>query len=282
MNLLFTRRGALQLKLDGRSDAVDLIAPTQDSRAESLFLKAILRSSVSFEAGLTVRELLTCLKPWNGILLEISGTNVEAWLEAGDRRVEPLTTIKEIELFSAIEIRPVLKARPLKSGKTSGKPAGLRRLTTPDILPSNAYEISTSWCGAARLKRAERHGDLLLRYRSLTLSPIASWIDTPIRIMPKAQIRENSMPGQMSWTGPLFNRKNPLLTDVLDANGMHMASLAATIESASFKDVILEAFLDDLLFYAGPDAAQTNARIVRARIAKLQLDQKPKSKRGRR
>ncbi|MBF5096590.1 hypothetical protein F1643_21615 [Azospirillum sp. INR13] len=195
---------------------------------DHLALLGHVRSLPEFEPGLTVAELMRCLRPWAEVLSRMGWCDFDAW----DRALAP----PHLRLVGDTDGKPTAQDEPPVA----------EMVITPTITATAertgqwALDIAWETLGVFAWPRVDDHTGHQDLYCSLSFSPPAEWAHLPIRIEHHAKISNMDFAG----TG------RRLLTDAV-ASTKHAPS---TIEVfPSFLDAIVLGFLDDISFHGSPE-----------------------------
>ncbi|MFP5514822.1 MAG: hypothetical protein ACLGJC_17270 [Alphaproteobacteria bacterium] len=195
---------------------------------DHLALLGHVRSLPEFEPGLTVAELMRCLRPWAEVLSRMGWCDFDAW----DRALAP----PHLRLVGDTDGEPTAQ----------DEPPVVEMVITPTITATAertghwALDIDWETLGVFAWPRVDDETGRQDLYCSLSFSPPAEWAHLPIRIERHAKISNMDIAatGRRLFTNAVASTKHAL----------------STIEVfPSFLDTIVLGFLDDISFHGSPE-----------------------------
>ncbi len=181
-----------------------------------------MRTSVQFEEGLTVRQLMKALKPWKDVLGRLAWMDFDAWFTAIDKTyIAPVTSDTD----------------------SDGEPdvVCLELYSVVNIHRSDEGELSLDfyWDFHGRYSTPFIDHDMKHETCSLSFSNPVTYANLPIKIVDDACVIDHSV-------GPPEGRR-PVLADKMP--GVY----SSVTVPRSFFDLIVLGFLDNISFHGSPD-----------------------------
>ena len=220
--------------------------------ADPLDLLSQIRSLPEFEDGLTVGEMVSCLRPWSAVLSRMGWLDFDAW----DAAIKAAPAVRDAcdPFFSAEEppvaaivISPVLTERIDKKGN-------MTLLTRWDSHGEYAWPCVNAETG---------HQDL---YCSLSFLPPSEMASLPIRIDDRAWIN----------TQDFRHKGRRILAHGIESTGGTPSMLRGP---ACFFDTVVLGFLDDISFHGDPEETKDVGEHLASLVAEIKAGRIPEGSR---
>lgn len=178
----------------------------------------IMRAALTLEDGLTVRQLMRCLRPWKASLSASAWMNFDAWLEKMDQTHVVDAATDDNDRLSQIEISCYVD---------------LNRFDDDIFL-----HLNTHWSVRGRLVTPfEEHGHVH-ETCGITFTDPKRYSNLPLKIIPYAAVHDHNV-GNPQGCRPVLKSRRP---------GVYSAiKLCPTLF-----DTIIMGFLDDVSFHGDP------------------------------
>ncbi|MFX4300347.1 hypothetical protein [Pseudosulfitobacter pseudonitzschiae] len=235
------------------------------------FLKS-LHSTIVFENGLTVGELMENLSPWADIMTGVGCLDFPAFLsEIRQTPPEITTSVDRIALAYNCSVTAV--PRFDRNGIKDEK--GIFNMGKPVV--TDMIQIEEGWSMEAYLTEEAREEYEGSKTVSLSFTPMSEWKHLPIVIEPEANLYDETASrhsqNYLSAKKSLTNASHPLVEEVIGPNGnvfRHRLSLAPP--SPRFFDALICGFFWDVGFHYSPVVRDEFAEDIRKSVR--ELDQK--------
>lgn len=237
-----------------------------------------LTYEISFEAGLTVRDLFLNLKPWSHELEGIACMAFSEFVAEVEKPLdpEPETAVSHVELFPTLQITAQPDFEPEAPPHPAG-PDGLRESVLPAAKITDRIEIEFGWDYHAlyREPQVERFGPgdtdcHTSTSRSLDFDPLTRWHHLPIRLSDRMVLSDETagLAGDfLSVKTPLLNPGHPWVTAVRSPDGSrlyrHEITLAAPVPT--FMTTLVRGFFWSVGFHYSPAGQREAAAAVLSR-----------------